>query len=56
MTRMAEFTAAVIGRESNHVTVDAELGAKTSGVLYSLGGARGGLTLYLGDGRLMNTK
>ena len=52
-TRMPEFTAPGLGRESNHVTVDAELGEKASGVLYALGGASGGLTLYLDDGYLV---
>ena len=50
---MPEFTAPGLGRESNHVTVDAELGEKASGVLYALGGASGGLTLYLDDGYLV---
>jgi arylsulfatase A-like enzyme len=52
-TRMPEFAAPGLGRESNHVTVDAELGASASGVLYALGGASGGLTLYLDKGRLV---
>ena len=52
-TRMPEFAAPGLGRESNHVVVDAELGANASGVLYALGGASGGLTLYLDNGRLV---
>jgi arylsulfatase len=52
-TRMPEFTAPGLGRESNHVTVDAELGENASGVLYALGGASGGLTLYLDKGELV---
>jgi hypothetical protein len=52
-TRMPEFAAPGLGRESNHVVIDAELGANTSGVLYALGGASGGLTLYLDNGRLV---
>ena len=52
-TRMPEFTAPGLGRESNHVTIDAELGDNASGVLYALGGSGGGLTLYMDDGRLV---
>ena len=50
---MPEFAAPGLGRESNHVTVDAELGENASGVLYALGGAGGGLTLYLDNGQLV---
>jgi arylsulfatase A-like enzyme len=52
-TRMPEFTAPGLGRESNHVTVDADLGENASGVLYALGGASGGLTLYMDKGELV---
>ena len=52
-TRMPEFTAPGLGRESNHVSIDAELGPNASGVLYALGGASGGLTLYLDHGVLV---
>lgn len=52
-TRMPEFAAPGLGRESNHVTIDAELGANASGVLYALGGASGGLTLYMDHGHLV---
>ncbi|NVO13531.1 MAG: arylsulfatase [Rhodoplanes sp.] len=52
-TRMPEFTAPGLGRESNHVTIDAELGTDASGVLYALGGASGGLTLYMDKGTLV---
>lgn len=52
-TRMPEFAAPGLGRESNHVTVDAELGDSASGVLYALGGASGGLILYLDNGQLV---
>ena len=51
-TRMPEFAAPGLGRESNHVAIDTELGENASGVLYALGGASGGLTLYIDDGRL----
>ena len=50
---MPEFTAPGLGRESNHVTIDAELGENASGVLYALGGASGGLTLYMDKGQLV---
>ena len=52
-TRMPEFTAPGLGRESNHVAVDADLGENASGVLYALGGASGGLTLYMDKGQLV---
>ena len=52
-TRMPEFTAPGIGRESNTVTIDAELGDKASGVLYALGGSGGGLALYMDKGQLV---
>jgi arylsulfatase len=50
---MPEFTAPGLGRESNRVTIDAEFGENASGVLYALGGASGGLTLYMDQGRLI---
>ena len=52
-TRMPEFTAPGLGRESSRVTVHAELGENASGVLYALGGASGGLTLFLAKGHLV---
>jgi arylsulfatase len=52
-TRMPEFTAPGLGRESNVVTVDLEAGENASGVLYALGGASGGLALYMDDGHLV---
>jgi arylsulfatase len=52
-TRMPEFTAPGLGRESNRVTVEAEFGENASGVLYALGGASGGLTLYMDKGELV---
>jgi arylsulfatase len=52
-TRMPEFTAPSLGTDSNHVTVDAEFGAGASGVLYALGGASGGVTLYMDKGELV---
>ena len=52
-TRMPEFSAPGIGRENNTVTIDAEIGENTSGVLYALGGAGGGVTLYMDKGTLV---
>jgi arylsulfatase len=52
-TRMPEFTAPGVGRESNRVTIEAEIDENASGVLYALGGASGGLTLYMDKGELV---
>ena len=52
-TRMPEFSAPGIGRENNTVAIDAELGENASGVLYALGGAGGGVTLYMDKGDLV---
>lgn len=52
-TRLPEFAAPGIGRESNVVTVQATLGENASGVLYALGGAGGGVTLYMDNGQLV---
>ena len=49
-TRMPEFTAPGLGRQSTQVVIEAELGQNASGVLYALGGASGGLTLFMDDG------
>ena len=51
--RMPEFTAPGLGRESNRVIIDAVLNDKASGVLYALGGAGGGLVLYMDAGKLV---
>ncbi|QVL33748.1 arylsulfatase [Telmatocola sphagniphila] len=50
--RMPEFTAPGLGRESNHVSLDIEVGQEATGVLYALGGISGGLTLYMDKGLL----
>jgi hypothetical protein len=52
-TRMPEFSAPGLGRQNNTVTIDAELGENASGVLYALGGAGGGLALYMDKGDLV---
>jgi len=51
--RMPEFTAPGLGRTSNRVVVEVETGKRASGVLYALGGASGGLTLFMDDGYLV---
>lgn len=51
-TRMPEFTAPGLGRESNVVTIDVDLGENASGVLYALGGSGGGVTLFMDNGVL----
>ncbi|MFM7150131.1 MAG: arylsulfatase, partial [Gemmataceae bacterium] len=50
--RMPEFTAPPLGKRSNRVVVEVETGENASGVLYALGGASGGVTLYLDKGLL----
>ena len=51
--RMPEFAAPGIGRQSTRVTVDADFGANSNGVLYAVGGAGGGLTVYMDGGHLV---
>lgn len=51
--RMPEFTAPGLGRESNTVTVDLVLPESAEGVVYALGGAGGGLVLYMDQGKLV---
>ena len=51
--RMPEFTAPGLGKNSNTVTVDLEVGEDATGALYALGGASGGLTCYMDDGYLV---
>ena len=53
IVRTPEPVAPNLKSRSNVVTVDAELGAQASGVLYALGGMSGGLTLYLDKGALV---
>jgi len=52
-TRMPEFSAPPVGKRSNQVTVELEMGENASGVLYALGGASGGVTVYVDKGQLM---
>jgi arylsulfatase len=50
--RMPEFTAPGLGRQSNVVELEIEVGEQSSGVLYALGGSGGGLALFMDEGRL----
>jgi arylsulfatase len=50
--RMPEFTAPGTGRQSTLVTVEADFPEGASGVLYALGGASGGVSLFLDKGVL----
>jgi arylsulfatase A-like enzyme len=52
-TRMPEFTAPGIGHDNNTVVIDADIGDAASGVLYALGGAGGGVALYMDQGDLV---
>ena len=52
-TRMPEFTAPGLGRQSTLVAVDASLPEAASGVLYALGGSSGGVSLYMDEGELV---
>ena len=51
--RMPEFAAPGVGRQSTQVTVDVEIEENASGVLYAVGGAGGGMTVYLDEGHLV---
>lgn len=51
--RMPEFAAPGVGRQSTTVTIDATFDERANGVLYAVGGAGGGLTVYVKDGRLV---
>jgi len=52
LKRMPEFAAPSLGNKENRVTVDAELPAGATGVIYALGGFSGGLSLYVENGVL----
>lgn len=51
--RMPEFAAPGIGRQSTEVVIDAEFGEAANGVLYAVGGAGGGLSVYVDAGELV---
>lgn len=48
--RIPEFSAPKIGSRGNVITIDADLHANESGVLFALGGFSGGLTCYMENG------
>ena len=50
---MPEFAAPGVGRQSTDVTVKIHVDDKASGVLYAVGGAGGGLTVYMDQGHLI---
>ncbi|MCY2967115.1 MAG: sulfatase-like hydrolase/transferase, partial [Planctomycetota bacterium] len=52
-TRMPEFSAPGLGKRSTHVTLSVDVGDNASGVLYALGGASGGISVYLDQGQLV---
>jgi hypothetical protein len=52
IARMPEFCAPALGNKPNVVTIDAEIPANASGVLYKLGANSGGLTCFVEDGIL----
>jgi len=52
VTRLPEFCAPNLRARNNQVTVDVNVPANASGVLYSLGAVAGGLVLYMDDGYL----
>ncbi len=52
-TRLPEFAAPGVGRQSNLVPVDVDVDENASGVLYALGGIGGALTLYMEKGHLV---
>ena len=49
---MPEFSAPGLGKKSNKVEIDLEVGANASGVVYALGGSGGGLTCFMDNGKL----
>ena len=50
--RMPEFTAPGVGKKSNTVVINVDVGDSANGVIYALGGASGGLTCYMEEGHL----
>jgi arylsulfatase len=52
ITRIPEIAAPALGNKENLVSVDVDMPANPSGVIYALGGFSGGLTLYVKDGAL----
>ena len=52
-TRMPEFTAPGLGRQDSNVAITLTVPESATGVLYSLGGFSGGLTLFMDAGFLV---
>jgi arylsulfatase len=52
VTRLPEFCAPNLRARNNRVTVDVNVPAKASGVLYAMGALPGGLVLYMDGGHL----
>lgn len=52
-TRMPEFAAPGLGKKPNKVSIDMEVPANANGVLYALGGAGGGLSYFMENGKLV---
>lgn len=52
INRMSEINGPGLGRQSNHVRIEVDVPANGTGVLYALGGASGGLTLFMDQGKL----
>ncbi|UCF22878.1 MAG: arylsulfatase, partial [Ralstonia sp.] len=50
--RLPDFVAPRLGAVSNRVTVEVDVPAKASGVLYKVGGTAGGVVLYFDQGHL----
>jgi arylsulfatase A-like enzyme len=53
MQRMPEFAAPALGNKANVVTIEADIPLNASGVLYKLGGAAGGLSCWVEDGKIV---
>lgn len=51
--RMPEFSAPGLGKKSSTVTIEVETKESSTGTLYALGGASGGLCCYMDDGYLV---
>jgi arylsulfatase len=52
INRVSEINAPGLGRQSNRVQIEADVPKNGAGVLYALGGAGGGLTLYMDHGKI----
>ncbi|MGI9241558.1 MAG: arylsulfatase [Verrucomicrobiales bacterium] len=51
--RMPEFAAPGLGRQSNTVVAEIDVKDAASGVIYAVGGAGGGLSVYMDEGHLI---